>query len=564
MREEEGRFLSSISLKKLANLTVFTVLVGLLALPGALLPASGASARKVDPRLLNHVSGSVVTRYFMANPGQAPAHLRARFQAARGLAGVELPANRVADPPSGDRFNDDVFGLPQNEESIAVCKGATNYVLGGTNDYRGLVDPDLNITGWHFSEDSGATLSNEGQLPAVTLSDGVTERPSGGDPVSACVVEEGGPNFYAASLNYNPDDPFGTTNAIGGYMTDLLTLQTCPAGGDSCWPTREAVAESAPGHFLDKEWMDAGDTGDGTNVWFTYSDFDITLPCCFADVKAVRCNVTLSSCTAPIKLDNDDDIQFTDVTIGPDQRTYITWAQIEGEIEGTPQTFTVKMRIGDVGCEAIGCFGPVQVVQVVTLAIPFGGFLQGNDFRVATYPKNIVKKVDGDPRIFVVWDACSERLASLNDSVCEEPKIRIRYSDDDGETWSTIKTISNGGVNYFPTIASDRSGSKFVVAWFTNDFDDDYQNAQDVEMVTMDAASFTVTKRQRVTTDGQMPNEPEADPFLGGFFIGDYIEVAAAGGNAWVAYNMNIRDVAFLFEDLPVPQQDNYVTKVST
>jgi hypothetical protein len=563
MREEEGRSLSSISLKKPANAAVFIVLVGLLALPSAFLPASGASAKTVDPRLLNHVSGSVVTRYFMANPDQAPAHLRARFQAARGLAGMELPANPVADPPSGDRFNDDVFGLPQNEESIAVCKGATSYVLGGTNDYRGLVG-DLNITGWHFSEDSGASLSNEGQLPPITLSDGITERPSGGDPVSACVVEEGGPNFYAASLNYNPDDPFGTTNAIGGYMTDLLTLQTCPQGDESCWPTRVAVAESAPGHFLDKEWMDAGDTGDGTNVWFTYSDFDITLPCCFADVKAVRCDATLGGCTAPIQLDADDDIQFTDVTIGPDQRTYITWAQIEGEIEGTPQTFTVKLRIGDVGCSAIGCFGPEQVVQTVNLAIPFGGFLQGNDFRVATYPKNIVKMVSGDPRIFVVWDACTDRLASLGESVCEEPKIKIKYSDDDGDNWSAAKTISNGGVNYFPTIASNRSNSQLAVAWFTHRFDDDYQNAQDVELVTMDANSFTVLTRKRVTTDDQMPNETEADPFLGGFFIGDYIEVAASGGNAWVAYNMNIRDVAFLFEDLKVPQQDNYLTKVST
>jgi len=347
-------------------------------------------------------------------------------------------------------------------------------------------------------------------------------------------------------------------------MTDLLTLQTCPPDDESCWPTRVSVAESAPGHFLDKEWMDAGDTGDGTNVWFTYSDFFDLDTCCFADVKAVRCNATLGGCTAPIQLDADDDIQFTDVTIGPDKRTYITWAKIEGEIEGTPQTFTVKLRIGDVGCAAIGCFGPEQVVQTVNLAIPFGGFLQGNDFRVATYPKNIVKTVSGDPRIFVVWDACSDRLASLGDSVCEEPKIKIKYSDDDGATWSSGKTISKGGVNYFPTIASNRSNSQLAVAWFTNRFDDDYQNAQDVELVTMDASSFTVLKRKRVTTDDQMPNETEADPFLGGFFIGDYIEVAAAGGNAWVAYNMNIRDVAFLFEDLKVPQQDNYLTKVST
>jgi len=44
------------------------------------------------------------------------------------------------------------------------------YVLGGTNYYRGIVDPAGNFTGWHFSTDGGrCRLSGRDvdEVPAV-------------------------------------------------------------------------------------------------------------------------------------------------------------------------------------------------------------------------------------------------------------------------------------------------------------------------------------------------------------------------------------------------------------
>ena len=99
----------------------------------------------------------------------------------------------------GALFNRDNFGLPQNEESVAVCRNNPNIVFGGTNDYRGiLLDPRGNATGWHLSTDGGETLANEGLLPPVRVEgQGV---PSGGDPV--VFADEDCSNLYAASLNY--------------------------------------------------------------------------------------------------------------------------------------------------------------------------------------------------------------------------------------------------------------------------------------------------------------------------------------------------------------------------
>jgi hypothetical protein len=555
--------------KKIALIITVGLAIGLVVS----VPATGkAKFKQASQKLLAHLSGAPVTRYYASHPDLAPASLKARFQALQDIKKSGYRSGHTTAPPKNDRMNDDTLGLPQNEESATVCHQATSFLLEGTNDYRGLLDPEENFTGWHWSNSGVHHLTNEGLLPHIVLSDGVTTRPSGGDPVDVCRSINGVDTLYAGSLNYDPVDPFGQTSAIGAYMTLPGTLDTCPGGSsDLCWPTSIAVAESAPGHFLDKEWMDVGDTGDGKHVWLTWSDFDIAAPCCFADIMASRCEADLSSCSTPIQIDDpvvDEDIQFSDVTIGKDGRTYITYAQIEGEIEGTAQTFTVKLRIGEPGCATIGggCFGPIQTVEALDLAIPFGGLLQANDFRIASYPKSTVKILDdGTPRIFVVWDQCKARPL---DTICEEPRVQMTYSDDDGDSWTDPKTISKKGVNrvdYFPSITEDAKNDNVVVAWFTNRLDD-YQSAQNIEMVTIDANSGDVIKRQIVTTSTLMPNEPGADPLLGEAFIGDYIEVTAHNGQAYIGYNMNIRQIALAPEfggGEAVNQQDNYLTQVA-
>jgi hypothetical protein len=149
--------------------------------------------------------------------------------------------------------------------------------------------------------------------------------------------------------------------------------------------------------------------------------------------------------------------------------------------------------------------------------------------------------------------------------ICELPRVQMSYSDDDGVSWSTVKTLSKTSVDrvdYFPTIADDVKNDNVVVAWFTNRLDD-YQNAQNIEMVTVDANTAKVSKRQTVTTSSDMPNEPEADPLLQGVFIGDYIEVAAHSGTAYIGYNMNVRPVVFLGIGEKVRQQDNYLSSAT-
>src|SRR5919201_2061921 len=108
----------------------------------------------------------------------------------------------------------------------------------------------------------------------------------------------------------------------------------------------------------------------GGHVWVTYSDFaiDQNAPLGFtgASIKAVRCDLNLVTCTAPIPISTvDQDVQFSDVTVGPDGRAYVTWARIDGELNPDQfpqgQIFTIKIRTETAA--GSGVFGPEHVVQ---------------------------------------------------------------------------------------------------------------------------------------------------------------------------------------------------------
>jgi hypothetical protein len=544
------------------------VLVGVLVLPAAAADKESGP----PPKLLEQLSGAITTTWLATHPDQSP-YGRALNQVvkARGKGPKGNTQKFCESRSRNDVFNCDTFGLPQNEESITACTANTDYVLGGTNDYRGLIDPVVNFTGWHWSIDGGRSVKNEGLLPPVHLiTDPNHQVPSGGDPVDFLYADSTGCHAFAASLAYDPVDPFGKPNGVAVYRTEPSTLSSCPGGSDpSCWPTRRLIVESGPAHFLDKEWFFVGDQGGTPYVWVTYSDFDLAPSDpnhpFEASVKAVRCNITLTTCTAPIPISTvDEDIQFSDVTIGPDGRAYITWSRIDGELEGTDQTFTHKIRVETAPGSA--AFGPEHVIYAEDRAIPFGGFLQANDFRIATYAKSDVAWVSGHSRVFVIWDACKVRLLG---TVCEFPEIKLSYSDDTGATWKGPYVISKGGVNYFPSISvdsADASNKKASVAWFTNSFDSAFWNEQDVVQGSIETgkSSYGPEGTTRLT---QPSNETEADPLLGGFFIGDYIEVAQVNNRAYTHYNANYRQIPLLgpfgppfSESPPVNQQDNYLS----
>ncbi len=534
---------------------VLVVAFGVLALP-----ASGVTTRQSpSPVGMSHLSSAVALRYWLAHPDRTPAAKQAAMaNVARLVARSSTGTSADAGALTADVFNRDTVGLPQNEESVAACG---RNVLEGTNDYRGLLDPQENFTGWHLSTDGGRTIRNEGLLPSVEIAG--SQVPSGGDPVD---VAGSGCSLYAASLNYDPSLFEDAPSGVGVYRSTPARLASCPQGTDpvgltnpSCWPVAKAVATVPAGHFADKEWMDVGRSGSaGEVVWVTFTDFRCHAQDCFGDpisftnqIKAVRCSADLTDCTQPILISGaQDSLQFSDVTVGPDGRTYITWEEDNFlSSQGQPPShMQFWMRVAQPGSTT---FGPARQIAFEPRDL---NPLHANDFRVATVPKNAVKMVDGKPRVFLTWDSC--RVRAL-DSVCEEPRINLAWSDNFGMTWRR-SVLSAGGDNYFPTISENRGGSSLAVAWYTNRYDTVFHNRQDVELATVNARTGQTMEIQRLTP---ISNETEADPLVGGFFIGDYFEVFAKNDHAYVGYNANRRSVPLLGQGVPVPQQDNYLTK---
>jgi len=168
--------------------------------PGAENPRSELIDKK-----LGHLSQSVGLHVWIANPDAAPPAIRQRFEDLHAFATSNRARSfrrraHAAQAPGGlPVFNRDVSGLPQNEESVSACRSNPDFVLEDTNDYRFLLDPDENSTGWDFSNDGGHTVTNEGLLPTVVVNGKST--PSGGDPIA---FFDGTCHVYAGDLNFDP------------------------------------------------------------------------------------------------------------------------------------------------------------------------------------------------------------------------------------------------------------------------------------------------------------------------------------------------------------------------
>jgi hypothetical protein len=552
---------------------VVLALVGLVAGPGA----GAAPQPPPSAPIASKLSTGPLTHHLIAHPEQAPSASRAVFEEMRDLTGrggevgepnqasprssprsspnaSNVRSDAVSGPMQQEVFNRDTTGLPQNEESVTSCTSYPNVVLEGTNDFRYLLDPQGNSTGWYLSTNGGRSVRREGLLPVLDFGGGKMV-PSGGDPIN---FSDDACNLYAGDLNYDPDTL--SPNGVGLYKTTPRQLARCAGGTDpGCWPDRTVVAKSTDPHvFVDKPWMHVGKSAGTTYIWVVYTEFtcpDVGCTGVYTSnaIKAVRCTTDLR-CGAPQLISGDQpSIQFGDVTVGPDGRTYITWEQ-DNDLETNfqpPEHERFWLRVAPPGSVEFGPAQPVAEEQLNAGVAP----LHANDFRVATMPKNDVKMVNGRPRVYVVWEGC--RVRPLDDATCEEPAVKLRYSGDLGASWSTTKVLSTGGDNYFPTISANQGGRSLAVAWYTNRFDPVFHNRQDVELASV-SVNGHVVRRSRLT---RVSNESEADPTLGGTFIGDYIEVYAHDDRALVAYNANYRSMQLLGEGVAVPQQDNYLAR---
>jgi len=465
--------------------------------------------------------------------------------AARGLAPPALEAHTATGVVFGQTvFNKDASALPQNETSVAMDPKNANRVVGGYNDYRGLLPPPAlpNFTGWSISTDGGVTVAKDGQLRSVTIL-GVSV-PSQGDPVVA--VDTNG-NFFMGSLQFDADfmSPSGITvfrSPAAGGSTGVFG-SSCTGGTNvDCWPTVNVVAAetctSSGGHFYDKDYIavdrsTSAASGSVYVIWTLFGCADSS-----SAIQIAKCTNNLASCTAPVTLDSTtgtgaalDFVQLSHLTVGPTGKVYVTWVAHSGNSPDV-ETDSIRLRVitPTASASSIGTLGPLRTVQTETSPIPWDTAPYPARFRTATYPKVGVQ----GSRAVIVWDRRVGDL--LLDAFYMGSSILGKTTDNDGASFSAVQTVSSGaGFRYQPTICVASSNGPVVVGYASHQNDAPWFHRQDWYVATSftGAAPFTPL---RVTP---VSNDTEQDPVLSDTFIGDYPEVACQGKVGYLHYTAN-------------------------
>jgi hypothetical protein len=495
-----------------------------------------------------------------------------RERAAR-LRGAGLPP-AAGVPLSMKMFNKDPFPLPQNETTVVADPVNIARVVGGYNDYRGLLVD--NFTGWTTSTDGGNSTARDGQIPPTTVLGTVV--PSQGDP--ALGVDAAG-NLFMATFHFDSDDfsPNGITIARSPAPGNPKGVFSAACGGGAdpdCWPVIKVVTAntctSSSGFFDDKPYI-AADPGSflaGGAVYVTWTRF----PCSGSDLSSyimiVKCNNALAACSPPLTLEsttglgsNFDFVQLSHLTVGSDGNIYVTWVKHSGD-DSLSEVDRIRFQaIGPLsGTSGVGILaGGPRTVATESQPIPWGTAPYPAYYRSATYPHVGVRP---GGRIVVVWDRRTT-ADTLFDfwwfDYGAGASIAAKYSDDLGRNWSAMQTVSNAlGHQDQPSVCISPTG-QVVVAYYSNQNDARWSHAQDVYVSTSPngAAPYTAL---RVTAES---NDTEADPLLSDLFIGDYLEVTCRPGRAYVHYTANYaaKSAALLGGAFPIRQQDNFLARLS-
>ena len=490
---------------------------------------------------------------------------------AKGTAPGDLPI-AAAVTFGAHVFNKDTSALPQNETTVAIDPKSALRIVGGYNDYRGLLAPN-NFTGWSISTDGGATTAKDGQIPpAVVLG---VPAPSQGDP--AVAFDKNG-NLFMGSFHFpSSQNPNGVTIArspAAGALTGVFSA-ACTGGSDvDCWPVRRVVradaCTSATGFFHDKPWIAVDNSSSVAtgSVYIVWTRFGCASSNFSSAIVIAKCTNNLVTCTAPVVLESTpgtggarDFVQLSHLAISPvNGKVYTTWGKRSGTSASNEQV-AVRLRVITPSALAtsVGTLGLLRTVQTELLPIPFGTFPYPAFYRTATYPHVAVKGA----RAIIVWDRRS--VANIIGSFFFNSDILAKFTDNDGVIFSLPQTVSVAlGPQYQPSICVDNTSGTIGVAYFSHQIDPVFTHRQDVYIATSATGAAPYTPLRVTATS----NDTEADLRLSDVFIGDYIEVACRGGVGLVHYTANyVAKPTSIFTGgspaLLVRQQDTFLGKVT-
>jgi len=446
----------------------------------------------------------------------------------------------------------------QPEPSLAIDPTLVDTIAGGAQDFRRTTElrnfcGGDRWNGFYRSQDAGATWSNalvpgfctdtspEGQ--ASEMFDLSTNT----DPV---MVFDSFGNLFYSHIAFN-NNPKRTTPPSG---SGVLFVSTYANGGAHYVQTvkvpsgsglRKAPFEVGPGssNFDDKNWMTADNSSSSPfygRVYVTWTKFG---------AQGGQSSVWLSHCGGNGAGKEECDgssftrgqvinrpvagglVQESFPATAPDGTLYVAFLQFQGGFGSTKPHSGIWILKSTDGGETFTQRQVAEIRQIPSPIPPVGtaandGF---NSFRTGTVPS---VGVTADGTVHLVWGEWVN-----NDNA----EIRYVRSTDGGVTWSAPISMNDvaTGHQFFPSLAVD--GDSVHVAWYDGRLNPAGTAITKLQVFynrsNNDGASFLPDVK--VTDQPFNPNLVSRFPVFCSAFIGDYLDIDAAGGRVAIIWNDN-------------------------
>jgi len=376
------------------------------------------------------------------------------------------------------------FGLLGRSETTIASGGNGNFLVAGWNDaqgfcgfpFGGACTPPATpgIAGFGFSHDGGDTWT-DGRAPFVFGASVITRS----DP-SLDIGGHGNDTFYYANLAVFGANPFVSTAGVSVHRGSFK-------GQDFSWDDATLLqVPNFPRDFVDKDLLAA--EKNRSNVYVSYTNFiEVSgIPQFgFGQIEAFSStNGGQTYSRSIIQPDETTSVPFNSgivnqgsaPAVGPDGTVYVTWERgwlwpFTGS-SVTPEIRVAKSTNNGATWTPAAPVGPaphaagVLVSKICSQAFfpPFG-YNRGttNDFpRIA-----VAETGPNRGRVYVTYSDCAvanggpSRPGFIGN---RDTDVYVRFSDDQGATWSAPVLVAGGPhAQFFPTVSVEPGGNVDVV-----------------------------------------------------------------------------------------------------
>ncbi|HEV8291531.1 MAG TPA: sialidase family protein [Tepidisphaeraceae bacterium] len=396
-----------------------------------------------------------------------------------------------------------------------------------------VVPTNINLSRMRGSQSEGAVAvdpTNGNRIFVVSnidRGDGLfTARSNdGGGHWAKSVIADGFDSLVSACCDPSAAfDEFG--NLFVGYINndtdEVLIIRSTNAG----------QSFSRLAHFdgdIDQPTVTAGEG----SVWVTFEQDQHI----FASGARVTGKGQIGSFSDPEELDGSRHGNFGDIAIGPQGRVMVTY---QTPVAGRGPS-KIYVNVDDDGLGPHG-FGPARLVSNTNV----GGFR-----RIAAQPSAKVDAEVGlaydssggkfDGRVYLVYTVAPSTSSDNTD-------IRVRFSDDDGGTWSSARKVNTDRTKFsqfLPRIAVDQTSGNVAFAWYDARSDKGFGSGSTNRRVNDDAQLWAVAAKP--TASGLKLSKNfrvsagtfNADRANNAIDLGDYIGLTFRNGIFWPVWADN-------------------------